>query len=79
MTERKPQNAAPMMLNRRLLRTREAAAYLGYSAWQIRKLVQDGELPIVQCSNGESSRHWRIDLLDLDRFIERHRHKRTAS
>ncbi len=76
MTELKPQVATRMALSKRLLRTKEAAVYLGFSAWQIRKLVQDGDLPIVQCSDGESSRHWRIDVFDLDRFIERH--KRTA-
>jgi excisionase family DNA binding protein len=75
VTDWKAQSAARLTVSRRLLRTRDAAAYLGFSPWQIRKLVQDGELPIVQC-DGENSRHWRIDVYDLDMFIERH--KRTA-
>jgi excisionase family DNA binding protein len=76
VTELKAQSAPRMLVSKRLFRTKEAAVYLGFSAWQIRRLVQDGELPIVQCSEGENGRHWRIDVADLDRFIERH--KRTA-
>jgi excisionase family DNA binding protein len=59
-------------LGRRLLRTKEAAEYLSVSAWKVRKLVQDGLLPIVQDSDGAA---WRIDLRDLDAFVERN--KRT--
>ncbi len=33
---------------RRLLRTREAAEYLGMSAWSLRQLVQNGGLPVVR-------------------------------
>lgn len=60
-------------LARRLLRTREAAAYLSVSPWKLRRLVQDGLLPIVQDSEGGA---WRVDVSDLDGFIERN--KRTA-
>jgi excisionase family DNA binding protein len=58
---------------RRLLRTREAAQYLSISPWKLRRLVQDGLLPVVQENEGAA---WRIDMWDLDRFIERN--KRTA-
>jgi len=57
-------------LAKRLLRTREAAEYLSISAWKLRKLVQDGLLPIVQNSEGGA---WRVDMRDLDSFIERHK------
>jgi excisionase family DNA binding protein len=58
---------------RRLLRTREAAQYLSVSPWKLRRLVQDGLLPIVQDSEGGA---WRVDVRDLDGFIERN--KRTT-
>ena len=57
-------------LGRRLLRTKEAAAYLSVSPWKLRRLVQDGLLPIVQDSEGGA---WRIDVRDLDGFIERNK------
>jgi excisionase family DNA binding protein len=61
-------------LGRRLLRTREAAAYLSISPWKLRRLVQDGALPIVQDSEGAA---WRVDLRDLDGFIERNKRTET--
>jgi excisionase family DNA binding protein len=60
-------------LAKRLLRVREAAQYLSVSPWKLRRLVQDGLLPIVQDSEGAA---WRIDVRDLDGFIERN--KRTT-
>jgi excisionase family DNA binding protein len=58
---------------RRLLRTKEAAEYLSVSPWKLRKLVQDGQLPIVQDSDGAA---WRVDIRDLDAFIERNKRVR---
>ena len=55
---------------KRLLRVREAAHYLGVSPWKLRRLVQDGLLPIVQDRDGGA---WRVDMRDLDAFIERHK------
>ena len=59
-------------LAKRLLRTREAAQYLSISPWKLRRLIQDGLLPVVQENEGAA---WRIDVRDLDAFVERH--KRT--
>jgi excisionase family DNA binding protein len=59
--------------SRRLLRTKEAAEYLSVSPWKLRKLVQDGLLPIVQDSDGAA---WRVDVRDLDGFIERNKRLR---
>jgi len=53
---------------KRLLRVREAAEYLSVSPWKLRRLVQDGLLPIVQDREGGA---WRVDIRDLDSFIER--------
>ena len=55
---------------KRLLRTKDAAEYLSVSPWKLRKLVQDGLLPIVQDREGAA---WRVDMRDLDAFIERNK------
>ena len=57
---------------KRLLRVREAAEYLSLSPWKLRRLIQDGHLPIVQSCEGGA---WRVDVRDLDSFIDRN--KRT--
>ena len=63
---------ARSVLNRRLLRSAEAADYLSVSVWTLRKLIQSGELPVVQ--RGDAGK-FLLDLRDLDGFIERN--KRT--
>jgi excisionase family DNA binding protein len=60
--------------SRRLLRTRDAAQYLSISSWKLRRLIQDGRLPVVQ--DGEGS-PFLLDVRDLDGYVERN--KRTAS
>ena len=55
---------------KRVLRVREAAHYLGISPWKLRRLVQDGLLRTI-----EDEGPWRLDLYDLDAYIECH--KRT--
>jgi excisionase family DNA binding protein len=59
-------------LTRRLLRTREAAYYLGSSPWKIRRLVQEGLLPYV--SDSEGGGRWLFDVKDLDVYIETNKH-----
>jgi excisionase family DNA binding protein len=58
-------------LTRRLIRTREAANYLGSSMWKIRRLVRDGLLPYVSDSDGG---RWLFDLKDLDAYIDTNKH-----
>lgn len=55
----------------RLLRTAEAARYLGLGAKAIRRLILAGELPYVQMRPGNSP--FLLDRRDLDRFIEIHK------
>ena len=55
---------------RRLLRTREAAEYLGLSPWKLRRLIQCGQLPVVQDTDGSP---FMLDLRDLDGYIERNK------
>ena len=57
---------------KRLLRTREAARYLGMSPGKLRRLTQCGELPIIQ--HDEHS-PWLYDLHDLDHHIEKSKHR----
>lgn len=64
---------ARSVLNKRLLRSVEAADYLSVSVWTLRRLIQCGELPVVQ--RGEAGK-FLVDIRDLDGFIERN--KRTV-
>ena len=57
---------------RRLLRTKEAARYLGMSPGKLRRLTQSGDLPIIQ-HDGHSP--WLYDLHDLDSHIEKSKHR----
>jgi len=57
---------------RRLLRTKEAALYLGMSPGKLRRLTQSGELPVIQ--HDEHS-PWLYDLRDLDTHIEKSKHR----
>jgi len=55
---------------RRLLRVSEASHYLHVSPWQLRGLIQRGELPVVKIrDNGHSP--FLIDKSDCDQWIER--------
>jgi len=52
----------------RLLRTKEAASYLGLGEKAIRHLITAGRLPYVHMQAGNSP--FLLDVKDLDRFIE---------
>ena len=70
VTDPAPAKSIKPSFAKRLLRIREAAEYLSLSPWKLRRLIQDGRLPIVQASEGGA---WRIEVRDLDSFIERHK------
>lgn len=53
---------------RRNLKTRQAAEYLGVSQWKLRNLVQVGE---ISCILGDGTSPWLFDKRDLDRWIDR--------
>jgi excisionase family DNA binding protein len=57
-------------VGQRLLRTKQAAAYLNMSPWKIRKLILDRRLPVVQDADGAP---FLLDVHDLDSYIERHK------
>jgi excisionase family DNA binding protein len=58
-------------LQRRLIRTKEAATYLSMSDWKLRRLIQEGIFPVVQDHEGGP---FLLDLRDLDGYIESHKH-----
>jgi excisionase family DNA binding protein len=57
---------------KRLLRTKEAAQYLGMSPGKLRRLTQSGDLPIIQ---HDERAPWLYDLRDLDEHIEKSKHR----
>jgi excisionase family DNA binding protein len=60
------------VIHKRLLKIKEAAAYMGLSTKRIRSLVHNGELAFHQF---EEFGNWWIDIRDLDAYLEKH--KRT--
>ena len=57
-------------LNPRLFRLKMAAEYLSLSPWKLRRLIQEGRLPVVQdCEGGP----FLLDVRDLDGFVERNK------
>lgn len=66
---RQPAGSTPNQspARRRMMRVREAAAYLGSSPWKIRQLIADRRIPFMQDGDGP----FLLDVRDLDGFIER--------
>ena len=58
------------ILRRRLLRLKVAAEYLSLSPWKVRRLIQEGRLPVVQDADGGP---FLLDVRDLDGFVERNK------
>ena len=56
----------------RVLKTNDAATYLGISAWKLRNLVQSGEISYIA---GDGTSPWLFDRQDLDRWIESRKRK----
>ena len=58
-------------MQRRLVRTKEAATYLSMSEWKLRRLIQDGTVPFVQDNQNAP---FLLDVRDLDAYIENNKH-----
>ena len=52
----------------RLLKTQQAARYLGISTWKLRNLVQASEIAYIP---GGGTSPWLFDINDLNDWIER--------
>lgn len=50
----------------RLLRTNYAAKFLGLSEWKLRRLIQEGQIPVVQYGDRAP---WLVDIRDLEKWI----------
>lgn len=57
----------------RLVKIKQAAAYLAISPWKLRNLVQQGKISYIEDGGGTSP--WRFDIRDLDEYIERNRQR----
>jgi excisionase family DNA binding protein len=51
----------------RLLKTQQAARYLGISPWKLRNLVQASEIAYIP---GDGTSPWLFDMNDLNGWIE---------
>jgi len=58
-------------MEKRLMKTREAASYLGVSTWKVRDLTHRGKLSYL--SLGEATSDFLFVKEDLDAFVERSR------
>jgi len=54
----------------RLLRLKDAAAYVCISPWKLRALIQGGQIPVVRNGDGAGG-VWLLDKEDLDEWISR--------
>jgi excisionase family DNA binding protein len=56
-------------LNRRkLMKLKEASQYMSMFTWSIRRLIQNGEIPVVQTQPGAP---FLVDPADMDKYVER--------
>jgi excisionase family DNA binding protein len=62
---------SPEPIAPRLLRTGEAARYLGMGSKAIRSLIMSRQVPYVQMRPGNSP--FLLDRRDLDKFIDSHK------
>ena len=60
----------PQPISRRLLRLKPAADYVSLSYWTLRRMIQEGELPVVQTG---ANAPWLVDVRDLDFWIEKNK------
>ncbi len=62
---------ATATMQRRLIRTKEAATYLSMSDWKLRRLIQEGTFPVVQDHEGGP---FLLDVRDLDDYVDNNKH-----
>jgi excisionase family DNA binding protein len=56
-------------MENKVLKTREAARYIGVSPWKLRKLVHEGRLAYL--SDGDCTSALRFLVADLDDYLSR--------
>ena len=56
----------------RLLRIKDAAAYLAMSPWKVRELIRDGKLRLALDPDDDPEKTpWKVAKDDLDAYIDR--------
>jgi hypothetical protein len=55
---------------KRLLRLKEGAVYLSLSTWQLRRVIQSGQVPVVRVGPNAP---WLVDIGDLDKWVDTHK------
>lgn len=60
-------------MNKRLITLQEAAQYLGFSYWSVRKFVLRGEMPFIR--SRDRGRKYLLDMSDIDKWIDRNKRK----
>jgi excisionase family DNA binding protein len=61
------------LIAKRLYNLEEAATYLGRSTWSVRRLIWNGDLPLVRAGG-----RVHVDLKDMEEFIEQHKEVKVA-
>ncbi len=70
LRKRKSSMSREVKPHQRMLRTKQAADYLGITERKLRRLVWEKKLRVFQEGEG---RPWLFDMRDLDRYIEQHK------
>jgi excisionase family DNA binding protein len=65
-----PSKRGTPIQTRRLVRLTAAAEYLSLSPWKMRRLIQEGRLPVVQDCEGSP---FLLDVRDLDVYVDRNK------
>jgi excisionase family DNA binding protein len=65
----KPKSQRTRKIEPRMLRTPEAAQYIGVSEWQLRQMVASGEIAFIK------RKYFLFSVDDLDAWIKRNRER----
>lgn len=57
-------------MENKVLKTKEAATYLGVSPWKLRNLVHEGKVAYI--SDGDNTSALRFRVKHLDEYLERY-------
>lgn len=64
-------------MNKKILRSKEAAAYIGVSTWKLYQLVKKGKIAVI--SDADHTSAFRYLVKDLDDYLEANRKAPIAS
>ena len=65
--QQKPKQERTRTVDRHMLRTPEAAQYIGVSEWQLRQMFYSGEIPAIR------RKYFLFSVNDLDKWIAKER------